>query len=145
MACENLLVSMYKSSTGEPIYRLKLEEQHEAQPRTAHCRMLWLGCRTSRQGLVSAALSPDATTVVLVDAKGDVLLVDWAQEKAPRALAACPRRMETYGVVFHGLLAAIFTMLASVPRESGLGTSCKRISHQTVQRPTVWLQMCLTH
>ena len=43
---------------------------------------------------MSAALSPDATTVLLVDAKGDMLLVDWVQERAPRALAARLSRME---------------------------------------------------
>ena len=41
---------------------------------------------------MSAALSPDATMLVLVDGSGDVLLVDWAQSKEPRRLAASPGR-----------------------------------------------------
>ena len=48
------------------------------------------------QGLMSAALSPDATMLVLVDGSGDVLLVDWAQSKEPRRLAASPGRVSCH-------------------------------------------------
>ncbi|CAE7353184.1 HET-E1 [Symbiodinium natans] len=70
MACANGMVSLYKSSTGERIYRFQLE------------------------GLASAALAPDGTMLLLVSAEGDVHLVDWAQNKAPRALAALGRALQ---------------------------------------------------
>ena len=53
LACDNLMVSIYKSSTGEPIYRLKLEEQHEAQPRDHSWLDTMVGLMDPRLYLVS--------------------------------------------------------------------------------------------